>query len=615
MHGRIALAFAALLAVTGLSPSSAQSQDYANMLLDIPTSQGALDDVAHLNEEAHYAGTIGDRDMAYWMRDKLRSYGFKTSIETVYAPVPQLKRAVLQLLVKPRVDFALNEAPIPSDPDGSRHDAGIPFNAWSGSGDVTARLVYVNDGRSADYRTLANAHVSVAGAIALIRYGREFRGELARRAARHGAVGVIFYSDPAGPNGSAHGAPYPDGPYRPLGSVQRGSLNAPAMKIPVLPISAINARRLLADITGPTGPRWWRGGLDADYAIGTSNHLVHLRVDESYSWVTLWNTIGVLPGLDTSRKVIFGGHRDAWVYGATDNGSGISTLLEAARALGYIYRSGWRPHYSVEIAGWDGEEVGELGSNAYVHTHQAELRHGAIAYINADETATGRFFAVSAVAGLAQLVPQVARHVPDPRVKASTLLGTWRAQTGGVRTYAPAGGSDDDPFLYLLGVPTLQFGFEGPFGVYHSAFDDVRYATTEADPDFATHRTLAQLLALLAYRMTLGPLPYDFRAYVERMDTGLHALGGISVDSAALAPVAAAIERFAAQSDAHHAYDLDDAIEAIHRLDLILYGHAGYAPLIFPQISAALASGNADKVRTSASAVAGAIDGVTALLK
>lgn len=614
MNGRIAFALAALLAASLGGAARAQPNAYVTTLLDVPTAQGALDDVARLNAEAHYAGSPGDHTMARWMRDALRSYGFSARLEAVHAQVPQLKRAVLQLLSSPRVDFALKERPIPGDPDGTRPDAGIPFNAWSGSGNVTARLVYANRGLPADYRTLAHHQVRVRGRIALIRYGAQFRGELARRAARHGAVGVIFYSDPAARDGSAHGAPYPNGPYRPLGSVQRGSLNAPALKIPVLPIAAVDARRLLADLRGAPGPARWRGGLGAAYAVGVTHDRVHLRVDIADPWITLWNTIGVLPGRDTSHEVIFGGHRDAWVYGATDNGSGISTLLEAARALGYIYRSGWRPKYSIVIAGWDGEEVGELGSDSYVRAHQAALRRSCIAYVNADETATGRFFAVSGVAGLAQLIPALATRIADPTTKGISVLDAWRAQSGGVHTYQPGGGSDHEPFLYLLGIPTLQFGFEGPFGVYHSAFDDLRYATTEADPGFAAHRALAQMLALLAYRMTDGTLPYDFRAYVERMDRALATLRQ-SDARGRLAPVRAAIDRLASVTATPHPIATERALGAMHRLDLALYGRRGYAPLIFPQLAGALAGGSPAAIRRAVAGTAGAIDDAAALLR
>ncbi|HTX58659.1 MAG TPA: M28 family peptidase [Verrucomicrobiae bacterium] len=585
-------------------------------LIDVPTAQGALDDSARLNEEAHYAGSIGDHDMALWMRDKLASYGFSAHIEPVFTQVPQLKRAVLQLLSSPRVDFDLKERWMDADPDAGRPDAGLPFTGWSGNGDVTAPLVYANQGLDADYATLAAAHVDVRGRILLIRYGAEFRGALARRAQARGAAGVLFYSEPMDRNETAPGAPYPDGPYRPMGSVQRGSVGKPEMDIPVLPISAANAQRLLQSIAGTRSPDAWHGALDADYDLGVSGSPVRMRVDESYPWMTIWNTIATLPGLDTSHEVILGGHRDAWVYGVTDNGSGISTLLEAARALGYIYRSGWRPQYSIVVAGWDGEEIGEVGSDSYVRSHQAELRHGCIAYVNADENATGSFFYASAVAGLANLVPHIARVVPDPRIKADTVWQTWASQQGGVQTQAPGGGSDHEPFLYLLGIPTLTFAYVGPFGTYHSAFDDLRYAITQADPGFNDHKTLAQLLALTAFRLTLGPVPYRLQAYAEQMRATLAKIASATGDAAEFAPLGAAIDRFAKQSALADAQgvDLNASMEAVRRLDLLIYGSEGYASVAFPKIADALATGNAARVAAAVSDSAASLDGVTALI-
>jgi N-acetylated-alpha-linked acidic dipeptidase len=618
----IALLLAGLLLASSAGTARADNglptdRQIERFLIDIPTSQGALDDSARLNEEAHYAGSVGDHDMALWMRDKLESYGFTARIEPVYTQVPLFKRAVLSLLTSPRVDFNLQEGPVAGDSSGTRPDAGTPFNAFGGSGDVTAQLVYAGHGLESDYQTLANANVAVQGRIVLVRYGAEFRGLLARRAAKHGAAGIIFYTDPADRDGSANGAPYPDGPYRPNTSVQRGSLGTPPLDIPVLPITAANAGRLLRDITGVPGPDGWHGGLDADYLIGATASPVHLRVDITNQWLTIWNTIGTLPGLDTTHQIILGGHRDAWVYGITDNGSGISTLLEAAHALGYVYRAGWRPHYSIVIAGWDGEEIGEAGSDSFVRTHQAILKRGCIAYVNADENVTGRFFYASAVAGLADVTPRVARLVPDPRIKTNTVWETWNGQAGGTRTSAPGGGSDHEPFLYLLGIPTLSFGFAGPFGVYHSVYDDLRYATTQADPGFNAHRAMAQMLALTAYRMTTGPLPYHLSTYASEMQATLAHLGQTSALAPDLAPISMAIERFGERAAAYEAAGADPSVEidVIHRLDLLIYGRNGYVALAFPQLSGAIATGDAGRIQTEATNTAASIDAITGLLK
>lgn len=611
---------AALAACLALSAGSARADNGApddrqieQFLVTIPTSQGALDDSARLNQEAHYPGSSGDYKMAVWMRDTLASYGFDASIEPVYAQVPILKKAVLQLLVKPHVDFDLKEAGLAQDPDASRSDSGVPFNAWSGSGDVTAPLVYANHGRDEDYQALTSAGVDVHGRLVLVRYGGEFRGDIARRAMTHGAAGVLLYSDPADRDGTDHGVAYPSGPYRPLGSVQRGSLGAPALKIPVLPVSALTAARLLEDVAGPEGPQAWRGGLGASYALGTSRDLVHMRVDESYNWIWLWNTIGVLRGEDASRSVILGGHRDAWVYGVTDNGSGISTLLEAARALGYVYHEGWRPKYSIEIGGWDGEEIGEVGSNSFVRTHYWALRRGCIAYVNADETATGNFFYTTAAAALAPLAPPIARMVSDPRSPSQTVWDKWRAQNGGVQTFAPGGGSDHEPFLHLLGIPTIEMAFAGPFGAYHSAFDDLTYATTQADPHFANHQALSQMLALLAYKLTSDDqLPYRFDAYVPSMRQALASLANNNGTGVSFAPISQAIDRFAGVSSGASS---GKAIDAVHRLDLLFYGSQGYAEVAFPTLTEAMESGDRSSVQRAVDQTAGEIEAIARSLQ
>ncbi len=73
-----------------------------------------------------------------------------------------------------------------------------------------------------DYDALAAAGVQVAGSIVMVRYGELFRGLKVRIAQQHGAVGVIIYSDPAD-DGFGRGPVFPKGPWRPPGSVQRGS--------------------------------------------------------------------------------------------------------------------------------------------------------------------------------------------------------------------------------------------------------------------------------------------------------------------------------------------------------------------------------------------------------
>lgn len=606
-----AFAFAATAARADAPTEAAVESE----LLDIVTTQGPLHTTRIVNEHNHYAGTLGDRALAYWMRDRLEEDGFDATIESFTTTVYTPKKLVLQLMSKPREDFNLREGRIAQDPDGSRPDAGLPFNAGSGSGDVTKPVVYVAQGEPADYAALAKADVDVRGKIVLIRYGAEFRGNLAARAQANGAAAVLFYNDPV----DLHAAPYPDGAGSPLGGTQRGTVDGPLL-IPVLPITGLTAQRILQTIHGKASPAAFRGKLNASYDYGESDVPVHLEVRMVGKTTTLWNTVGTLVGKDPAQSVVLGAHRDAWVYGATDNGSGISTVLEAARALGYLHKSGWQPERSIVIVGWDGEEIGERGSANYVATHRDDLLAGCIAYINADEVTTGQRFDSDAVAALAPQVQAAALLVRDPHEAGRSLLAKWRAQRGGAVVSEPGGGSDFESFLYTLGTPILEVGFEGPFGVYHSAYDDTSWALKFGDPTFVNHRAEAQLLALFTMRFAQDEvLPYNFANYAPLMRSALRQFAKTSKDPAQLQPLQRAITRFAhaaATFDAHpNPVHNADAFAAVKALDLLVYGANGYAHVAFPQLAQALAAGNAAATTAAIAAAATTIDAATNRLK
>jgi N-acetylated-alpha-linked acidic dipeptidase len=582
----------ALIAIVALLPLqgfAAPAPSPETTLLSVPSAQGALESSRVINEHMHYAGTAGDKRLAQWMAGRLRADGFRTTIESFTTRVPQGRHMALEILSRPVVKIDLHEVPIAQDPDGTRPDAGVPFNAWSGSGTVTATLVPVGRGLDDDYRALAASHVDVRGKIALVRYGAEFRGLLAARAQQYGAAAVILYSDPADRDGSSHGKAFPDGPYRPLGSVQRGALGT-GIRIPVLPVSALVAQRLLS-----------------------AHALIRVTVNEPFARRTLWNTVGTLQGSDPAQEVVLGGHRDAWVYGVTDNGAGISTLLEAAKALGALARTGWRPRRSIVIAGWDGEEIGEVGSNAYVRAHRDRLRSACIAYVNMDEGTSGQFFGASAAGALASLMSELASEVADPAQPQRTLLARWQTQPRGALVRVPGGGSDFEPFLYDAGVPVMDSGFGGVFGVYHSGFDDLRYAMTEADPGFVNHRAMGQVLALAAYRLADEPLRalYRFTTYAQTLRADVAALP--AADASAVAPLSEAVTRFAAVAAAAHVSD-GIALDAAHRLNALCYGRNGYAAVPLPALAPALAGGDAASIADAAKRVADTLDSITAEL-
>lgn len=545
---------AAVLAVTLAAVPAGEAQNEAAFLA-IPSSAGASATSRVLDSVYHYAGTPGDHRLAISMRDQLQRDGLRAWIETFHATVYTPRILQLQLLSSPVVTFDLRDMPVPGDRDGHRPGIGLPFNAGSGSGDVRAPLVDAGRGLDADYARLARAGTPVRGRIVLVRYGAEYRGNLAARAQARGAAGVIFFSDP-GRN-----------PYARY-TVQRGDVmgnDHRPLRIPTLPVTAATAQRLIAN------------------AQSAHPSLVRLHVEMNARTATLWNTIGEVTGRNPAQMVVLGGHRDAWVYGVTDDGSGISTLLEVARGLGELHRRGWTPLRSIRIAGWDGEEIGELGSEAYVAAHRAELQRGCVAYINTDESASGPIFGAAAAGAIE---PAAARAIDD-------VLHIAQPQIG-----VPAGGSDFESFIYGIGTPILDIGYTGNFGTYHSPYDDYHYASTYADPGFVHHRTIAQTVGVLAMRLAdESAVPYRFTSYASALNAGMSSLTTAAAAAhLSISPALGyAIARFEGAADAYdsrpHPNGTVSALHAAQRLDMLAYSASGYASVAFPEISNAIATG------------------------
>jgi N-acetylated-alpha-linked acidic dipeptidase len=642
----IALSLASLGAapatLRGYTPAdSAGELRVESQFVDIPSAQGALDAVTAIAARPHYAGTPADHALAIDMRDRMRAAGISAELEPFTARVDTPRELVLELEPQPLpeaaaprkrrgrhsafpVALALAEAAEPGDPATAARSIGVPFIAGSGDGDVSAPLVYADRGTNAAYAILAHAGVDVRGAIVLVRYGAQFRGLLAERAQARGAAGIIFYSDPKD-DGSARGLAYPAGPWRSLTAVERGWVGA-AIHIPALPISAANAQILLAALRGPAGPAGWGGTLPVGYPLARGPGLVHLIVKLNRKPTTLWNTVGIITGVHGDQSVLLGAHRDAWVYGAGDNGAGVATMLEVARGLGFLLRAGWRPQRTVVIAGWDGEEIGLAGSRAYARRHSIDLARGCFAYLNADTNVSGPAFAAASAAALAPTVLDAARAVRDPG-GAGSVYDRWAAQTahGAPRADTPAGVSDGVPFLTETGTPVAALNFGGPFGAYHSSDDTLAYAMRFSDPDFSLHRAAAQLYGVVALRLAdAGYVPYAFSGYSTQLRSASAQLaartarGGQNADMPSLVR---AIDRFstaAASFDRGLPRGAGDIggreLRAAREIDVLLYGASGDASTPLPELASAIATNDATLISAALGHAAAALQRATGAL-
>jgi N-acetylated-alpha-linked acidic dipeptidase len=572
----------------------------------IPDAAHAESNLRHITSEPHLAGTEGSHRLAEWLRDQYRSYGFDAEIVSYSVWLPQALEVKLELTTPRTITLGTPEQPIEIDRDTYNKNAVMAFNAYAPSADVTAPVIYVNYGTQEDYRALEAMGISVEGKIAIARYGRCYRGIKTKLAEEHKAVGLILYSDPQD-DGYFVGDMYPHGPWRPISGIQRGSVQytqiypgdpltpgvgstanakrlAPAdaknlPRIPTMPINAQDATAILENLGGPHVPHSWQGALPFTYHIGPGDAVAHMKLVMDYQQRPIYDVIAKLRGTNDGEWVVLGNHHDAWVYGAVDPGSGTATMLETARAMGELVRSGWKPQRTILMCEWDGEEPGLIGSTEWVEANRAELQAKAVAYINTDVAVAGPNFTASATPSLSGLVRDAARVVQGPH-SAGTVYDAWlehakRGQTelsGIARTQggsekigeapvdALGAGSDFCPFLDFAGIPSIDTGFVGDYGVYHSLYDDFYWMKTFGDPTFAYHATLAKILGTVALRLDEADvLPFDYAVYAAAItratNEAISRANQLGIQDAATKAVADASARLTA-SAAHVAQAL-----------------------------------------------------------
>ena len=162
------------------------------------------------------------------------------------------------------------------------------------------------------------------------------------------------------------------------------------LKIPVLPISYHDAQPLLAALDGQVAPRAWQGTLPITYHIGPGKAMVHLKMEFNWDMVPAYDVIAKIKGsVWPDEWVMRGNHHDAWVNGASDPISGQSAMLDEAKALGDLLKTGWRPKRTIVYCSWDGEEPGLIGSTEFVEDHDKELQQKAVVYVNSDSNGRG----------------------------------------------------------------------------------------------------------------------------------------------------------------------------------------------------------------------------------
>ncbi|AGA30916.1 M28 family metallopeptidase [Singulisphaera acidiphila] len=675
--------------------------------------------------------------------------------ENLRLPDGDVSGTSLELVRPDRQKLPVLESFVKNDKDSVSGKAFPAFHGYGASGTANAQVVYANYARPEDFDSLERMGIDVRGKIVLARYGELFRGLKVRNAQKRGAVGILIYSDPAD-DGYAKGDVYPGGPFRPGSAIQRGSVqflslgpgdpstpNGPSIKgakrlpidpvngfplnnhfvsgsfasdkarhagdaweketglvrddyfasIPALPISYDAARPILEALAGDNVPSGWQGGLPFAYHVGPGPAEVRFSTTMHYELRPIWNVIAKLKGeVEPDRWVMVGNHRDAWVYGAVDPGSGSAATLEMCRALGTAVKNGWKPRRTIVYASWDAEEYGLVGSTEWAEEHEKTLDEKAVLMLNVDSAVAGTELDVDGVPSLRDLLLDSADAVTDVRTGRS-LRKTWvehrrarwisqvpvdlpalEAEKDSPRDSSVAprfspqmdplgSGSDYTAFVDHLGIPAVDVGFSGRYGVYHSIYDNFHWMETQGDPEFLTHTMAARLytvfvmraaaarvvpLTFTPYAEALGEHLDDLRRMVERKARASSAdpskppfpfkgVAELSQSIARFADQAKSLDRQAAataadeDATAERLTRLNDALSRVERAFLLKDGlpdrpwfkHAVYAPGLttgyaswpLPGVRQAIATSNAEMLAAQVSALVERIDAATAAMK
>jgi N-acetylated-alpha-linked acidic dipeptidase len=200
-------------------------------------------------------------------------------------------------------------------------------------------------------------------------------------------------------------------------------------------------------------------------------------------------------------------------------------------------------------------------------------------------------------------------------------------------------GSDYTVFLQHLGVPSTDITSNGPYGVYHSAFDNFNWFKRFADPDFLYEQEMARVFGIEVLRMAdADVLPYDYEeygkevtAYIEtarkKADAEFGAEQVVFLDAvqAARRFEQAGAKVLGKQSKPNgDSAKLNQALRAAERALLIPEGlpkrswfrhavyapgrYTGYAAVVIPGINEAIDRHDLDQVRQQITALAAALD-------
>eukprot|EP01084_Bolivina_argentea_P116165 206447_1 len=529
--------------------------NWEELFLNHITTEGADKNSLLFSSKPHRAGTVQNYKYALEVEHQLKELGFDTKI-TNYSNIflSEYNGSFLYLLDNNTSDtvyeFNLSEAIIPEDSTSNtsyRHEAYI---GYSPSGNVTGYVVYVNYGLMEDFDVLFNKLNFTFGEsnnyIALARYGITSRGIKIQNAAKYGFKAMLLYEDPVR-RGYVAGNVVPDGPWLPGSGIQRGSAQLSNIcfgnpspnrtqqrcgheyqdllpSIPVIPIGYDNTYRLMSEMNGimvneTEFTQQWQGGMNLTYRIN-GNVLIQLITSTIYEPRIITEVKGFVKGsgITANESIVFGCHTDAWVYGTVNPVSGITSMIEIARAFSVLIKNGYKPKRSIYFICFDAEEFGLIGSTEFAETEETFVKQHLVVYFNQDSVSSGPNLGIANDPLMELLVKECMKKVAHPLHENNNLYDIWSQNRDSLDTDIIGGGGDYAAFVHEYGIPATSMWFIGGYGTYHSLYDSYYVMKQFIDPEFKYNQAIARLVGLIAfYIVDTDIIPFNTHNVYRRM--------------------------------------------------------------------------------------------------
>ncbi|NXI13580.1 TFR1 protein, partial [Irena cyanogastra] len=410
------------------------------------------------------------------------------------------------------------------------------YVAYSKSGTVTGKPIYVNYGRKEDFQKIRNMHVSLNGAIIIFRAGKITLAEKVANARKEGAVGALMYLDSSNdkkadsyvPFGHAHlgtGDPFTPG-FPSFNHTQFPPVESSGLpQIPVQTISRGAAAKLFGKMDGEKCLQDWTAGImGCKVTVSrSSNMTVKLTVNNVMVDRKILNIFGVIKGFEEpDRYVVLGAQRDSWGPGAAKAGVGTAILLELARVISDMVKNDdYRPRRSIIFASWSAGEYGAVGATEWLEGYSTTLHAKAFTYINLDTAVLGsRDMKISASPLLYSLLETTMKRVKDPTKDSGYLYS--RVGSDWIKKVVPLDLDNAGfPFLAYSGIPVVSFGFydEGDeYAFLGTTEDTLANLKEKTDKLYPLMRTAAEVAGQIALRLTHDhELFLDFDRYSDEL--------------------------------------------------------------------------------------------------